>query len=370
MIIFRAFCGGAWGSVGYGVLRFITGMGGIGCFMVCFVLAVEHVGFKFTMLVGIAIEIPFALGEALLGIEAVIVRNWRGLQILAYLPLLVLLGLYWLVPESTRWLIGQGRLEEAKKNIERAARENKRKVPYHLLKTAEMSEVDLGHDDPPKPKVTVLDLFRPRVILFRTLNMCFQWFSVTMCYYGLAFASTSLSGNPYSNFFLSVLIEIPGYIFCILVMDCWGRRPILSFCQIVSGVACVICGLLQGVEDEGLQAFQIFLSLIGKFGASASFAIVYVYTAELFPTVIRNQAVGTCSLVARIGGITSLLLDLLKVKTSYKIIFPNPNLNQDYWLPAPVFIMGVVATVAGALATFFPETLGEKLPESMEEALR
>ena len=63
-------------------------MGGIGCFMICFVLAVEHVGYKFTMLVGIAIEIPFAIGEAVLGIEAVIVRNWRGLQILAYLPLL------------------------------------------------------------------------------------------------------------------------------------------------------------------------------------------------------------------------------------------------------------------------------------------
>ena len=66
----------------------------------------------------------------------------------------------------------------------------------------------------------------------RTVNMCFQWFSVTMCYYGLSFASTSLSGDAFSNFFLSVLVEIPGYIFCIIVMDCWGRRPILSFCQV------------------------------------------------------------------------------------------------------------------------------------------
>ena len=57
-------------------------MGGIGCFMVCFVLAVEHVGFKFTMLVGIAIEIPFALGEAVLGVEAVLVRSWRDLQVI------------------------------------------------------------------------------------------------------------------------------------------------------------------------------------------------------------------------------------------------------------------------------------------------
>merc|ERR1712156_618345 len=152
---------------------------------------------------------------------------------------------------------------------------------------------------------------------------------------------------------LSVMIEIPGYLFCIFVMDCWGRRPILSFCQIISGVACIFCGLLQGQTDPDLKNLQVFLSLLGKFGASASFSIVYLYTAELFPTTVRNQAVGTCSLVARMGGISALLLDNLKV----------------FWLPAPVFIMGVVATVAGSLAIFFPETLGETLPETMEDAL-
>ena len=78
----RAFCGGRWGHQGFGLLRLLTGMGGMGCFMVSFVLAVEHVGYKFTMLVGIAIEIPFALGEAVLGVEAVLVRNWRDLQVL------------------------------------------------------------------------------------------------------------------------------------------------------------------------------------------------------------------------------------------------------------------------------------------------
>ena len=38
----------------------------------------------------------------------------------------------------------------------------------------------------------------------------FQWFSVTLCYYGLSFASTSLAGDAYSNYMLSVFIEIPG----------------------------------------------------------------------------------------------------------------------------------------------------------------
>merc|ERR1719431_1478914 len=353
---FGAFCSGPMGVHGYGFLRFITGMGGIGCFMVCFVLAVEHVGFKYTMLIGIAIEIPFALGEILLGIEAYFIRDWTTLQIVSYLPLVVLLSLYWLVPESPRWLIGAGKLEEAKTIIRKAASVNGREVPEHLLKEADMVDTteNVKEVEQEVNKTTVLDLFRPNKMAVRTLNMCFQWFSVTMCYYGLSFASTSLGSDTFVSFQLSVFVEIPGYIFCIIVMDCWGRRPILSFCQAMSGISCIFCGLLMTSEDPGLVTLRLLLSLLGKFGASASFAIVYVYTAEMYPTVIRNQAVGTCSLVARLGGIGALLLDLLKV----------------YWLPAPVFIMGVVATVAGGLAVFFPETLGEKLPETMDEAFR
>ena len=48
-------------------------------------------------------------------------------------------------------------------------------------------------------------------------------------------------------------------------------------------------------------------------------------------------------------------------------MFPTVISNQ---LQTPVFIMGVVATTAGAFAAFFPETLGEKRPETMDEALR
>merc|ERR1719220_1962629 len=100
-----AFCTGPLGLHLYALLRFITGVGAIGSLMVCFVLAVEHVGFKFTMLIGIAIEMPFALGEMLLGLEAYFIRDWRTLQMVSYLPLLGLVGLWWAVPESVRWLV-------------------------------------------------------------------------------------------------------------------------------------------------------------------------------------------------------------------------------------------------------------------------
>ena len=63
-----------------------------------------------------------------------------------------------------------------------------------------------------KKKSFLNELFTPRLILLRSLNMFFQWFSVTMVYYGLLFASTSLSGNAYQNFTLVVLAELPSIL--------------------------------------------------------------------------------------------------------------------------------------------------------------
>ena len=70
------------------MLRFLSGMGGIGAFVTAFVLAVEHAGSRFTMVLGVAIMIPFSLGEVTLGLAAYLVRDWRLLQIVTHLPLL------------------------------------------------------------------------------------------------------------------------------------------------------------------------------------------------------------------------------------------------------------------------------------------
>ena len=51
--------------------------------------------------------------------------------------------------------------------------------------------------------------------------------------------------------------------------------------------------------------------MLGKFFCSAAFAIVYVYAAELFPTVVRNVGVGSASMCARIAGLIQPQVQLM-----------------------------------------------------------
>ena len=55
-----------------------------------------------------------------------------------------------------------------------------------------------------------------------------------MATYGLGFNSVNLGSDIYITFVLTAFIEIPSYIFLVLVVDGLGRKPVLIFCQVVT----------------------------------------------------------------------------------------------------------------------------------------
>merc|ERR1711935_152694 len=109
---------------------------------------------------------------------------------------------------------------------------------------------------------------------------------------------------------LVVLAELPGIFIYLKVPDLIGRRDTLAICQAVAAICCITGGLLSQVPS--LSALQIFIVMIGRLFTAVSFKLVFLYTSELFPTPIRNTAVGTCSSIARIGGIIAILMQSLK----------------------------------------------------------
>lgn len=58
-------------------------------------------------------------------------------------------------------------------------------------------------------------------------------------------------------------------------------------------------------SSSALHYVALALEMTGKFGFTMAFSIVYIYTAEVYPTVLRNVGMGMCSSAARIGSITA-----------------------------------------------------------------
>ena len=56
---------------------------------------------------------------------------------------------------------------------------------------------------------------------------------------------------------------------------------------------------------------RLTMFMIGKFAITISFAVIYVYTAELFPTNVRHSLLGYCSMFGRIGSMLAPQTPLL-----------------------------------------------------------
>ncbi|CAH1775500.1 unnamed protein product [Owenia fusiformis] len=332
------------------ICRFAVGGSAIAIYIIALVYIVENIGAVYRSKVFIA---PFFLsGYAVLSGLAYGAREFENLQVVMAVPRLVFFSFFWIIPESPRWLVSQKRQDEAIKILTYMAEVNGRTMPDKIDFTEEYIKNDtidkLDGENDSRTKGTIVDLVRTPRIRARYFIMCTIWF-VTAVYYGLSLNSGGLAGSVFVNTTISAVADIIAWLFCINSIGRVGRKWPLVGALIFGGIACLLC--IPFLYQRNLQYFVVILSNVGKIGAAASFQIIYTYTSEMFPTGIRAVTVGSASMVARISAMASQQLGQL----------------DSVWLPLPSVIFGSTTVVSGFLALFLPETLGKKLPETIED---
>ena len=111
-------------------------------------------------------------------------------------------------------------------------------------------------------------------------------------------------------------------------------------------------------EMANVPAIVTALALIGKAAVVSCFCIIFLYSSEVFPTVIRTVGVGSCTLFGRLGSLLAPQVLLLG-----ELLLPSmPGL-------VPFLLFGLLCLVAAVLVINLPETLGTKLPDTIEEAV-
>lgn len=331
----------------FAVFRLIVGISLGGGGMSAFVLLTELAGPKHRSLIGTSLWYCWTLSLIALAGVAYLIRNWRTLCIVTGAPAIVVTLIWFLTPESLRWLLVKGKMAEAEKLYRRIARMNGKTLPAEGLEIDRVTDTQTRLGD-------FRDLFKTRHLTKTTLISWFCWFVNALVYYGVFLSAPSVGGNLYLNFFLASLVELPAIPIGIWIYNRFGRKRGVIVPMILASFG-TIGAVLLTTDDESNTGFvvgKIFLSMVwAKFWIMISFDGVFIYSSELFPTVIRNLGMGTSSCAARIGSFLSPYIIFLERV--------HPIL--------PYGIMSALAFVAGILCILLPETRFKPTLENVDQ---
>ncbi|XP_011854884.1 PREDICTED: solute carrier family 22 member 13 [Mandrillus leucophaeus] len=302
-------------------------------------LLTEWVGPTWRTQAVVLAQCTYSLGQMVLAGLAYGFRNWRLLQITGTAPGLLLFFYFWALPESARWLLTHGRMDEAKQLIQRAASVNRRKLSPELMNQLVPEKTG--------PSGNALDLFRHPQLRKVTLIIFCVWFVDSLGYYGLSLQVGDFGLDIYLTQLIFGAVEVPARCSSIFMMQRFGRKWSQLGTLVLGGFMCIIIIFI----PADLPVVVTVLAVVAKMATAAAFTISYVYSAELFPTILRQTGMGLVGIFSRIGGILAPLVILL----------------GEYHAALPMLIYGSLPIVAGLLCTLLPETRGQALKDTLQD---
>ncbi len=272
--------------------------------------------------------------------------NWRWMFGVGAVPSVLFFLLLLGVPESPRWLVKNGREDEARAVLARA--DSPAAAEAGLREIRDALALERG---------SFRELFGPafrRPLLIAVVLAVFQQITGinAILYYaprifeGAGFARMSAIGQ-------STLVGVVNLVFtvvAILLADRVGRRPLLLAATAGMGVSLVLLGAAFRSPLLPPTALLFIILLYIAFFASAMGPLVWVVMAEIFPIKVRGAAMGLATLV--------LWLADFAVTLTFPLLSDRFHPATAFWLYAGMCALDLVF-----MARFLPETKGRTLEE-------
>jgi len=278
------------------VLRLLTGIGVGGTLPVDYTMMAEFLPSARRGRWLVMMESFWAVGTILLAILALYAVSWgndawRVIFFTTGLPALIGVVLRLYVPESPMYLNRIGKSDEARKVLERVARVNgsTQEIPRLQPDTIER-----------KPLSALFSATFRR----RSVSLFFAWALISIAYYGVfVYLPIKLGAEGFGfmrgQIFLIILalVQLPGYALSAYGVERWGRKPTLISFLLLSAVGCMLYSL--GNDPVLVVGSTLLLS----FSLLGTWAALYAFTPEVYPTDLRASGMGTAGAVARFGGL-------------------------------------------------------------------
>ncbi|TNM98069.1 solute carrier family 22 member 13-like [Takifugu flavidus] len=320
--------------------QFLVGIGYGGYRLNAVILATEWIGVSQRSWGSCVTQLCGALGQCVLAGMIYFIRNWRVAQLVTAALHGVITIYIWCILESARWLLGRGKTGEAKRLITKVAAINNCTIPEGLLEKIDENEKE--------KKEGAIALIKSPVLRKNFFTISLAWFSLNLTYFSLSLNVANFGMSVFLTQLIFGLSEVPAHILSIWLLEVLGRRVSLVATLLIGGLSVLaVLAVPQGYAvtvTTLVTAGRIFLNWAGS--------VCSVYLQELFPTSFRQTASGLGSIMSRIGGLMSPLVNLLGI----------------YHPAIPTIIFSSLSIISGSLCFLLPETRRKELPESILDA--
>jgi putative MFS transporter len=250
------------------------------------------------------------------------------------------------VPESARWYAATGRMADAERTLTAfetaVAKASGRPLPPPEP-TAGVVAADSG-------RMPLLELF-DRTYRRRTVMVWLVWFCTLLGYYGittwmgkLLADSGMTTAKSIGYVVLMALWGIPGFLIASVLLERWGRKPVIAGFILMSAVSAYVYG------GAGTTAELLITGSVMQFFFFGMWSALYAYTPEVFPNRARATGCGTASAMGRVGALIGPLL--------VPLVLQNYGAGAAFAMAAVFFVLGgVIVLVLG------PETRNKVLED-------
>jgi SP family arabinose:H+ symporter-like MFS transporter len=293
------------------------------------------------------------------GFSFIFTEVWRAMLGSNGIPAMAFFFLLFLVPESPRWLMKEGRVKQAEVILNRINGSQAGKIEMENIQNVLSNE---GNDTP--------KLFRSGIRMALIVGLVLPFLSqlagiTTVMYYApsifekAGFGTHSAMGSAAVIGFFNTLFTFVA----IWKIDRWGRRLLLTWGFVGLSAALFVIGILfiKGYQNSPwlLTAFVVYIAIF----AATLGPGVWVVISEIFPTKVRGRAMSLSTL--------SLFLGSFFVTQTYPILRDVSGVGVTFILyalimwPAALFVRKMVPETKGRTLEEIEETWKKRSKEQL-----
>lgn len=251
--------------------------------------------------------------------------GWRLMLASEAIPALMFMLLLFFVPDTPRWLVMKGRVDEATLVLHRIGGADEARITISAI---QVSLSNAFHDTR-----AGIFAFGSLVVLVGVALSAFQQLvgiNAVLYYAPLMFKNMGATTN--TALLQTTIVGLANVVFTVIAIytvDHFGRKPLLIIGGLVMGASMLALGFLFQAQSLGVPALIAVVAYIAGFAFSWG-PVTWVLLSEIFPNAIKDKAL---AIAVAAQWITNLF-----VSWSFKILDENSWLNQfshhgfAYWI--------------------------------------